>query len=221
MSVNPVQVVVADDHDVVRIGLSSAFRLTDRGRPVRLAGHATTAAGLLEVVRRAPCDVVLLDLVLGDGSDPGDTVARLLDHGCRVLVYSVGDDPRLVRRVLAAGAHGLSRKSEPVAVTVEKIRLVAQGQVLVSAEILAMIDGDAEFVRARLSEREREVLVLYVSGLEVPQIAQQLYLTENSAKEYLRRVRAKYSASDRPAPRKVDLLRRAIEDGIVPPIQPR
>ena len=217
----PIAVVVADDHDVVRIGRAGAFRRADRGRPLRLVGHATTAAGLLEVVRRQPCDVVLLDLALGDRSDPADTVGRLLDHGCRVLVYSVGDDPRLVRRALAAGAHGLSRKSEPVAVTVDKIRLVAQGQILVSAEILAMIDGDAEFVRARLSEREREVLVLYVSGLEVPQIAQQLYLTENSAKEYLRRVRAKYSASDRPAPSKVDLLRRAIEDGIVPPIEPR
>lgn len=217
----PITVVIADDHDVVRIGLGGALRAGGRGRPVRLLGHATTAVGLLGLVRRQPCDVVVLDLVLGDGSDPGQTVAGVIEHGCRVLVYSVADDPRLVRRALAAGAHGLSRKSEPVAVTLEKIALVAAGQTLVSAEILAMIDGDTEFVHARLSEREREVLVLYVSGLEVPQIAQQLYVTENSAKEYLRRIRAKYSEAARPAPRKLDLLRRAIEDGIVPPIRPR
>ena len=131
------------------------------------------------------------------------------------------DNPRLIRRALAAGAHGLSRKSEPVAVTLDKLRQVASGLTLVSAEILAMIDGDADFVRARLSDREREVLVLYVSGLEISQIAQQLFVTDNSAREYLRRIRAKYSEAERPASTKVELLRRAIEDGIVPPIEAR
>jgi DNA-binding NarL/FixJ family response regulator len=216
----PISVVVADDHDVVWIGLVAAARL-GAGRPIRLRGHATNAATLLEIVEQQPPDVVVLDLVLGDGSDPGATVSRVVAAGSRVLVYSVLDNPRLIRSALAAGAHGLSRKSEPVGVTVDKLRQVAQGQTLVSPEILAMIDGDADFVRARLSEREREVLVLYVSGLEISQIAHQLFVTENSAREYLRRIRAKYTEVERPASTKVDLLRRAIEDGIVPPIEPR
>ncbi len=216
----PITVVVADDHDVVWIGLAAAAR-AGTGRPVRLRARAANAAALLEIVERQPPDVVVLDLVLGDGSDPGDTVARVVDAGSRVLVYSVLDNPRLIRRALAAGAHGLSRKSEPVQVTLDKLRQVAQGQTLLSAEILSMIDGDADFVRARLSDREREVLVLYVSGLEIAQIASQLFVTENSAREYLRRIRTKYTEADRPASTKVDLLRRAIEDGIVPPIEPR
>ncbi|MGI3785207.1 MAG: response regulator transcription factor [Janthinobacterium lividum] len=216
----PITVVVADDHDVVWIGLVAAARV-GAGRAIRLHGHATDAASLLAIVERQPPDVVVLDLVLGDGSDPGDTVARVVDAGCRVLVYSVLDNPRLIRRALAGGAHGLSRKSEPVQVTLDKLRQVAQGQTLLSAEILSVIDGDAEFVRARLSDREREVLVLYVSGLEIAQIASQLFVTENSAREYLRRIRTKYTEVERPASTKVDLLRRAIEDGIVPPIEPR
>jgi DNA-binding NarL/FixJ family response regulator len=216
----PITVVVADDHDVVWIGLVGAARLGP-GRPIRLRGHATNAAALLELVRQQPPDVVVLDLALGDGSDPGVTVARVVAAGSRVLVYSVLDNPRHVRSALAAGAHGLSRKSEPIQLTLEKLRQVAAGQTLVSTEILSMIDGDADFVRARLSEREREVLVLYVSGLEISQIAAQLFVTENSAREYLRRIRAKYSEAERPASTKVDLLRRAIEDGIVPPIEPR
>jgi DNA-binding NarL/FixJ family response regulator len=76
-------------------------------------------------------------------------------------------------------------------------------------------------VEAKLSSREREVLTLYVSGIDVPQIARRLFITENSAKEYLRRIRTKYSELSRPASSKVDLLRRAIEDGVVPPIQPQ
>ena len=222
MGLDPAQitVVVADDHDVVWIGLVTGAR-HGNGPPVRLVGHATSAAALLEMVERNPPDVVVLDLALGDGSDPGTTVSRVVAAGSRVLVYSVLDNPRMVRSALAAGAHGLSRKSEPLHVTIDKLRQVAQGQTLVSPEILAMIDGDADFVRARLSEREREVLVLYVSGLEISQIAQQLFVTENSAREYLRRIRAKYTEVERPASTKVDLLRRAIEDGIVPPIEPR
>jgi len=214
-----IDVVVCDDHDVVWVGLLGAARVT-RGRPVRLRGHATDAAHLIALVEQQPPDVVVLDLALGDGSDPGDTVARLIGAGCRVLVYSVLDSPRLIRRALAAGAHGLSRKSEPVQQTLDKVRQVAEGQILVSPEILSMIDGDADFVRARLSDREREVLVLYGSGVEIAQIAAQLCVTENSAREYLRRIRAKYTEAERPASTKVDLLRRAIEDGIVPPIEP-
>ena len=218
----PITVVVADDHDVVWIGLvGAAGAAAGRGRPVRLRGHATTAASLLEIVDQQPPDVVILDLALGDGSDPGETVARILAAGAKVLVYSVLDNPRLIRSALAAGAHGLSRKSEPVPVTLDKVRQVASGQTLLSPEILSMIDGDTDFVRARLSDREREVLVLYVSGLEITQLAEQLFVTENSAREYLRRIRAKYGEAERPASTKVDLLRRAIEDGIVPPIEPR
>ncbi len=206
---------------MVRIGLSSALSAFGGAPPIRLVGQASTAAELTALLEKQHCDVVVLDLGLDDGSDPSETVRALVRRGVRVLVYSIADDARLVRRALAAGAHGLSHKAEPIEQTVDKIRLVAEGHLLVSPEILQMIDGDIGFVEAKLSAREQEVLVLYVSGLDVPQIAGQLFITENSAKEYLRRVRGKYSEADRPASSKVDLLRRAIEDGIVPPIRPR
>ncbi len=215
-----IRMIILDDHDVVRVGLASALRGVRRETGIELVGQARTADELEAVLADQPCDVVVLDLALGDGSDPAATVTGLVDRGYRVLVYSIADDSRQVGRTLAAGAQGLSRKSEPIEATLEKIRLVADGHVLVSQEILAVIDRDATFVEAKLSQREREVLVLYVSGLEVPQISHQLFITENSAKEYLRRIRTKYSEAARPAPNKVDLLRRAIEDGIVPPIMP-
>ena len=144
-------------------GWPSALRATSRPG-IRLVAEARTTAELERVLSGQVCDVVVLDLALGDGSDPAKTVRDLVDRGYRVLIYSIADDPRLVGRALAAGAHGLSRKSEPIEVTLEKIRLVADGHVLLSQEILAVIDADAGFVEAKLSQREREVLVLYVSG---------------------------------------------------------
>ena len=152
---------MVDDHDVVRVGLASALRPANRPG-IKLVAEARTLAELERALSRHVCDVVVLDLALGDGSDPARTVRDLVDRGYRVLIYSIADDPRLVGRAVAAGAHGLSRKSEPIGVTLEKVRLAAEGHVLLSQEILAVIDADAGFVEAKLSQREREVLVLDV-----------------------------------------------------------
>ena len=104
--------------------------------------------------------------------------------------------------------------------TIEAIVAVAGGQQAISQEILAAIEGDSDYVAAALGAREREVLSLYAAGLEIPEVARTLYITENSVKEYLKRIRAKYTNVDRPATSKLDLFRRAIEDGIVPPVEP-
>lgn len=127
----------------------------------------------------------------------------------------------LARRALAGGAEGVCRKAEPVAQTIEAILAVHSGQQVISQKELAAIEGDAGYVAAALGPREREVLSLYAAGLEIPAIGRTLYITENSVKEYLKRIRAKYTQVDRPAVTKLDLFRRAVEDGIVPPIEPR
>ncbi len=212
-----VDLVLVDDHDAVRFGIRRALSHPEAAG-MRVVGEARDAAALRSLVVSTPCDVVILDLALGDGSDPAESIAWLADQSIKVMVYSVGDDPYLVRRALAAGVHGLSRKSEPILTTIRTLREVADGQLMISDDILAAIDGDADFVEARLSAREAEVLVMYVSGFDLTRISQQLFLTENSAKEYLRRIRVKYNLLDRPAGTKVDLLRRAVEDGLIEPV---
>src|SRR5215203_5378745 len=94
---------------------------------IRVVAQARTATDLKRMIKESACDVIVLDLVLDDGSDPAETVAELVASGYRVLVYSIADNPRLVRRALAAGAHGMSRKSDSLAETADKIRQVARG----------------------------------------------------------------------------------------------
>lgn len=215
------QIVVAiiDDHEAIRVGLSAALRAADR--PLRVEEGAATVPEFLAAARSPGADVVLLDLNLGDGSDPKDNAEALRAEGYRVLVYSIADNVRMLRRALAGGADGVCRKAEPIAETVEAIVSVAAGRQVISQEILAAIEGDAHYVAAALGPREREVLSLYAAGLEIPQIGRTLYITENSVKEYLKRIRAKYTQVDRPAASKLELFRRAVEDGIVPPVEPR
>ena len=165
-------------------------------------------------------DVVLLDLQLGDGSDPKDNTEVLRAAGHRVLVYSVADNARLVRRALAGGADGVRRKAEPITETIAAILAVAGGRQAFSAEVLAALEGDAAWVAAALGPREREVLTRYAAGLEIPEIGRRLFITENSVKEYLKRIRAKYTRVDRPAASRLELFRRAVEDGLLPPVEP-
>jgi DNA-binding CsgD family transcriptional regulator len=86
-------------------------------------------------------------------------------------------------------------------------------------EWASAVDGDQAFADAQLSAREREVLRLYATGLPLKVVADRLGIAYSTAKENINRVRVKYVDVGRPAPTKVDLLRRAVEDGILTPIE--
>lgn len=212
-----IRIAIIDDHEAIRVGLASA--LGDPTEAVEVVANAATVADFL-AADHAAVDVALLDLNLGDDSDPKDNAELLRAEGIRVLVYSIADNVRLLRRALAGGADGVCRKAEPVADTLEAIRAVHAGHQVISQEVFAAIEGDSEHVAAALGPREREVLSLYAAGLEIPQIARSLFISDNSVKEYLKRIRVKYIQVDRPAASKLDLFRRAVEDGIVPPVEP-
>lgn len=218
MTTTPIKTAIIDDHEAIRIGIGHALAAAGESG-VMFRGGADSVAAFL-AGDSADADVVLLDLQLGDGSDPKDNAETLRAEGFRVLVYSIADNVRLLRRALAGGADGVCRKADPIAVTIEAIVAVHSGQQVISQEILSAIEGDAHYVAAALGPREREVLSLYAAGLEIPEIGRTLYITENSVKEYLKRIRAKYTQVDRPAASKLELFRRAVEDGIVPPVEP-
>jgi DNA-binding NarL/FixJ family response regulator len=207
-----VTVAIVDDHESVRLGLRTACR--DAGFTV--TGEAATVAELLPVLREAPTDMVVLDLSLGDGSSVTENVKRLQDAGSAVLIHSIADRVQAVREALAAGAAGVIPKSAPTGTVIDAIRTVAEGGVLNNLEWASAIDADNDFARAKLGQRERDVLHLYASGLPLKAVAAQLGIAHSTAREYLDRIRVKYVEVGRPAPTKVDLLRRAVEDGILP-----
>jgi DNA-binding NarL/FixJ family response regulator len=73
-----------------------------------------------------------------------------------------------------------------------------------------------ETLSVPLSEREREAMVLYASGLKIEAVARRMDVKPATAQEYIKRVRAKYSRAGAAAPTKTDLYRRAQEEGLVP-----
>jgi len=207
-----VRVAVVDDHEAVLLGLRSAF--ADSGHCVVLA--ASTVDELVERLGGQEVDVVVLDLSLGDATSVTDNVKAVQGLGAAVLVYSIADRVALVREALAAGAAGVIPKSASTSTVIDAATTVARGEVLNNLEWASAIDADRDFAKAQLGRREREILHLYASGLPLKLAAEQLGIGYSTAREYLDRIRVKYVEVGRPAPTKVDLLRRAVEDGILP-----
>ena len=210
------RVAVVDDHESVRVGLQAAF--VEAGHEFMLA--ASNVDELIAGLDGREVDVVVLDLSLGDGSSVTDNVKRVQGAGAAVLIHSIADRVGLVREALAAGAAGVIPKSSATKTVIAAAATVARGDVLNNLEWATAIDADRDFAKAQLGRREREILHLYASGLPLKLAAEQLGIGYSTAREYLDRIRVKYVEVGRPAPTKVDLLRRAVEDGILPGLDP-
>jgi len=208
----PIRVAIVDDHESVRLGLKGACE--NAGYTVIFT--AATVRDLVTGLDGRVCDVIVLDLALGDGSVVTDNVKLAQSTGSAVLVHSIADRVASVREALAAGAAGVIPKSSPTTAVMAAVAAVAHGAVLNNLEWATAIDADRDFAKAQLGRRERDVLHLYASGLPLKMVALQLGIAHSTAREYLDRIRVKYVEVGRPAPTKVDLLRRAVEDGILP-----
>ncbi|WP_171042452.1 response regulator transcription factor [Sinomonas gamaensis] len=218
---SPVRLGIVDDHEAIRMGVVGAAILdaAHAEQPVRVTKDAPTVDALIGA-GEGVCQVVALDLSLGDGSSPGMNVHRLRSHGCKVVVFSLADDPDALRDALSAGAVGYVRKAEPTSKLLDMVRDVHAGRPVICREFAAVLDDDVDFSRSALTEKEREAVGLYASGLSIDATAARMGCTSATAKTYVDRAKAKYQAQDRPATQKVHLFINAIKDGILPPVIP-
>lgn len=203
---------IIDDHPAIVLGMAAILN-AQRGLSVVAVGQSV--AELLAL--STSMDVVLLDLSLADGSRPMDNVAALRRSKIQVIAFTSGERPQLIREASRAGAIGMIRKSERPDRIIAAVRGVLTGEVVATADWAAAIDADPELASAALSAREAEVLALYAAGETADRVASKLYISRDTVNDHIRRIRTKYAAVDRPARTKVDLYRRAIEDGLVQP----
>lgn len=204
------RVALIDDHEIVAQGFAKLFAELDR---VEVVATVATVDELL--VRVQGVDLVILDLRLADGSTPADNVTRLRETGANVLAFTGDSDPSLVRSAAYGGVLGVVRKSEPVDVLQEAVLRALDGEPTASFEWAAALDGDPQLADAGLSAREREALALYAAGAKTALVATTMGVSSGTVIDYIRRVRSKYERAGRPAHTKVDLFRRAVEDGIL------
>ncbi|MCW2893136.1 MAG: two component transcriptional regulator, LuxR family [Actinomycetia bacterium] len=209
-----IDVAAVDDHPIV-LDSVAGWVGADQGDIRVVATAATVGALLAGPGRRA--DVVLLDLDLGDGTTAEGNVAAIRAAGPEVLVLSASDRPPAVRAAMRAGARGYALKNEHADQIRFAIREVAAGRDWISPRLAYIFATDDAADRPTLSNQERRALQLYATGLPMKSVARKMTISEETVKQYLGRVRQKYTLAGRAAPTKLELYHRAVEDGHLPP----
>lgn len=204
-----VRLAVVDDHRAISRGVPEGLAPL-----IALCEPVVRALTVDELLTHAgEFDVVVLDVWLADGSEPQDNVRRLRERGWNVVLYTREPRPAVLGRCLQAGANGVVGKHEDWTVLADAVRVAATGDVFMNVDWAAAVEAMTLDNVPQLSPREHEVLGLYAAGLPLKSVARRLGISEETAREHLRRIRRKYQAVGRPADTKTDLYRRAVEDG--------
>jgi DNA-binding NarL/FixJ family response regulator len=208
-----INVVVVDDHAVVREGLK---RIIAENPGMTVSGEAADGYEALEVLKKHPCDVVLLDITMPNKSGL-DVLKELHADSPRlpVLVLSMHPEDQYAVRVLRAGAAGYVTKESAPAKLVQAIRKVVRGGKYVSpalAEKLVYDLGNAadKAPHEILSDREYQVLCMIASGKTVTNIAEELSLSVKTISTYRVRILEKLKMNNN-----AEMTRYAIKEGLV------
>lgn len=208
-----IRVLVADDHAVVRRGLS---QIIDEAPGIELAAEAAAGSEVLTLMRQQSFDVVVLDINM-PGMDGLDALKQIRsEHPDQaVLVLSMHPEEHYAVRVLRAGARGYLSKESAADELVDALRRVSEGKRYVSPEVaeslLEYIDHPPDApLHSVLSDREFQVLCLLSQGHTVSQIGEELSLSVKTISTYRARILEKMGMSSN-----AELTRYAIEHDLV------
>jgi two-component system, NarL family, response regulator DevR len=205
--VSSVRVLVVDDHQVVRTGVRTALADADG---IEVVGEATTADEAVSMAAALKPDVVLMDVRLTSDDDLGgvDAARRLLSESqsVRVLMFSSYSERETVLASIMAGASGYLTKNVRHAQLIDAIRATARGESLLDPRVAGLVvkhlrdaQAPAEGPESALSPREQEVLALVAQGMTNRQIAEQLVISEHTARNHVASILDKLGLSSRAA----------------------
>jgi DNA-binding NarL/FixJ family response regulator len=212
----PIQILLADDHWVVRAGLRSVL---DRQPNFRVVGEATTGEEAVEKTRDLKPDVVLMDLLMpGIGGLEALRRIAALPGRTKILVLSVHLQEDTLLEVLEAGGSGFVTKSATAKSLTHAIHAVAQDEVFLDPSAArVLVDHHKEphategkGALARLSAREREVLALTAEGHSSTEIAKRLRISSKTVDTYRARLIDKLGLKHR-----AELVRFALRVGLL------
>jgi len=188
-----IRVLVADDHPVVRTGLSAV--IVEQG-DLELVAEAENGERAVALFREHRPDVVLMDLRMPvmDGVEAIRTITAEFP-AARILALTTYEGDADIRRALEAGARGYLLKDMLLTEVISAVRAVRRGERVIPAAVATRL---AEFPeRSELSERELEVLQLVARGLSNKEVARAIGRTDETVKIHLKNIFAKLDVADR------------------------
>ena len=190
---DPIRILVAEDHLVARVGVTTIVNMQP---DMTVVAEATNGQQALELYRKHLPDVTLLDLRMpGMGGVEAATAIREEFPGARMIALTTYGGDEDIRRALNAGVQAYLTKDVLHDELLNAIRAVYAGETYLPAAVAAALA--AQMPRQDLSAREIQVLELIVQGLANKQIAYQLKIAEHTVKNHVKNILSKLGVQDR------------------------
>ncbi len=210
----PIQLLIADDHQVILDGFTSIFESIP---DINVVATCRNGQQVLDFLAIQKVNVVLLDINMPimNGVETCKKISRSFND-VKVIALSMYDQQSYFKRMLQYGALGYLLKDDSTEEIVRGIRAVHQGSRYISNQLkdrLADLDyllGKKSYVAIEISERELEILELLSQGLTDPQIGEKLFISYHTAKTHRKNLLSKFNAKN-----SSELIKMALEKGFI------
>jgi two-component system, NarL family, nitrate/nitrite response regulator NarL len=206
-----IRIVVADDHPIFRYGLCKLLALE---KDFEVVAQAQDGWQVLDVLQQYELDILLLDLKM-PGLDGLATLQQLqiAKNKTRVIVLTASDDKNEFVQAMRLGTSGIVLKDTAAELLIKSIRKVHEGEISLDSHtttevIRQLVNNEApakapvaaaprEWERSPLSQRERQIVALVVQGFKNKEMAEKLFISEQTVKNHLHNIFDKLGVSDR------------------------
>jgi DNA-binding NarL/FixJ family response regulator len=200
----PIRVVVVDDQELFRRGLTMLLRVED---DIDVVGEAGDGIAATELAAATVPDVILMDVRMPKRSGIEACLAiKEVAPTARIIMLTVSDEEADLYDAVKNGASGYLLKDSSIDEVAQAVRVVADGQSLISPSMaIKLLDEFKQMSRSdrqqvptpRLTDRELEVLRLVAQGLNNREIAKRLFISENTVKNHVRNILEKLQLHSR------------------------
>src|SRR3984957_1946268 len=207
-----IRIVVADDHPIFRDGLCKLLALEE---DFEVVAQASDGRQVLDVLQQHEPDILLLDLKM-PGLDGLATLQRLqaVKNKTRVIVLTASDDKNEFVQAMKLGTSGIVLKQTATELLIKSIRKVHAGEIWLDSHTTAAVirqfvandeapvpqqasSSVRERERSPLSQREREIVALVAQGFKNKEMAEKMFISEQTVKNHLHNIFDKLGVSDR------------------------
>lgn len=195
----PIKVIIVDDSDFVRDGMKIILDIDD---DFDVIGTASNGQEAVELARANKCDVVLMDIQMPVMDGIEATKVFVEEDLGKVMILTTFDDDELVDKAIKNGAKGYLIKNHKPEELKQMIRSIHQGVHIMDEKVFDKfvdvgIKPNSNFNKGNYTARELEIIEAVASGLSNKEIAEKLFISEGTVKNYISSILLKEGLSHR------------------------